>query len=473
MFYPGFFSEISLAKFFTDVKSVFSCSFYIVFYGLSSGFGYVVQGLFGNVGLIYFNSSFANVNQALLGHLIFLWFSFPALPVTNSSGTVIATYYVTSFNDVGNYFYYTLLDLANNIYALAFIIFGIIAIANALLFLFQMKAKYSLNAVMSMAGMVILPLTLTAFQNFLSFFGMSWNILSNLPVALRPVITQALSEGWNYFTNPVFYAALFIYLFLELSYQVEYADLVTKPSEEREERLRYQLNALQREGSRVTTTIEKIQAKVKEKRKEEGFQGNRLRQFFSKAGGFSYVKEMVEKRKFEKSTQRWLEAASDTRRLGSYVQRLMTEDPEARRTLTAKSSAPTSGKMITSTILNVTIRAAVVVFLTFIVIQPVFILNALFTGFGTLSPPIENYAILQSAEIHTPEAILTLLIPIVSIFPVSSIIIKRVKQQRLKELLIQEQKRREEAEQAIFATKLSTSGASPTSPPSPPESTAK
>src|SRR5271157_22244 len=464
MFFPGFFSVDTLSTFFTNLKVILSCAFYGFFYLLSLGTNQAILGLFGTAGPAYFNSTFAGgVNQALLDHFIFLWFSFP----------VKDGLYVTNFNDIGPYFFATLNDLAKDVYTLAFIIFGLIAIGNAVLFILRMKAKYSLNAVMSMAGMVILPLTLVAFQNLLTFFNTGLNILVDVPTALRPVITQPLSEGWAYFTNPVFYAVLLIFLFLELSFQVEYADLVTKPSEEREERLRYQLDALRREGSRVTTTIEKIQAKVKEKKKEAGFQGNRLKQFFSKAGGFSYVKEMVDKRKFEKSTQRWLEAASDTRRLGSYVQRLMTEDPEARRTLTAKSSAPTSGKMLTSTLLNICVRAVVVIILTFIVIQPKFILTSIFTGFGTLNPPLENNAILQSAEISTPEGILTLLIPIVSIFPITSLIIKRVKQQRLKELLIQEQERREAAEQAIFAAKLSSSGASPTSPPPAPESTAK
>ncbi len=454
MFYEGFFSWDAMVSFFTNLKDLLCSGLYMLLYYLPLGTNAALSGLFGSTAPTLFNSQVVNgLNGGLLNWYILQLFSFPAKTTLDANRAPIATFYLTSIYDAPSYLKASFDVLVVDVYSLIFIILGIVALYNAISFIARMRGKYSLNSVMAMAGMVIIPLTLIGFQNMLSMFDVSWEVLATLPPVLRPEISVPISDGWEFFTQPIFLAVLLIYLFVELSFQVEYSDLVTKPSEEREERLGYQLEALQREGMRLTTTIEKVQEKVKEQKKASGTQSNRLRQFFSKAGGFSYVKEMVEKRKFEKATQKWLEAASDTRRLGSYVQRLTTEDPEARRTLTAKSSAPTAGKMLSSTLINIALRCFAIIMLTFIVIQPRFIFTNLFTGFGLINPPMDNYAILHSAEIGTPEAILVLLIPILCLFPIMSLIIKKIKSQRLKELLRQEESRRQAVEQSIFSAR--------------------
>jgi len=466
MFYEDVFTWGAMATFFTNLKDLVSSGLYMFFYYAPQGTNVALSGMFGSAAPSIFDTTMIRgINNGLLNGYILQLFSFPAKIVTDAGGNVTGTYYMTNIYDANKYAMASLNVLVKDVYSLVFIILGITAIVNAVLFVARMRGKYSLNTVMSMAGMVIVPLTLMAFQNMLGVFEMSWDVVANLRPVLRPEITQPITEGWEFFTRPMFLAILLIYLFVELSFQAEYSDLVTRPSEEREERLGYQLESLQREGMRVTTTIEKVKEKVKEQKKTGGTQQNRLKQFFSKAGGFSYVKEMVEKRKFERATQSWLEAASDTRRLGSYVQRLTTEDPEARRTLTAKSSAPSAGKMLTSTILNILVRAGAIITLTFIVSQPRFILTSLFTGFGTLNPPLENWAILHSAELATPEAILVLLIPIMCTFPVISLIIKKIKSQRLKELLRQEDLRRKAVEESIFAARPAESASTAVIPP--------
>ncbi len=460
MFYEGIFSWDAMITFFTNLKDLVSAGLYMFFYYIPQGTNVAMSGLFGTAVPDIFDATLMRgLDNSLLNWYILQFFSFPAKIVTDVNGNPIGTYYLMNIQDAPEYLFASFNILVQDVYALVFILLGITAIANAVLFVARMRGKYSLNAVMAMAGMVIVPLTLIAFQNMLSSFGISLDFLANLTPALRPEITLPITEGWEFFMRPVFIAILLIYLFIELSFQVEYSDLVTRPSEEREERLGYQLESLQREEMRVTTTIEKVQERVKEQKKAAGNQPNRLKQFFSKAGGFSYVKEMVEKRKFEKATQTWLEAASDTRRLGSYVQRLTTEDQEARRTLTAKSSAPTARKMLSSTLINIALRTSAIIALTFIVIQPRFVLTAYYTGFGLLDPPMENWAILHSAELATPEAILVLLIPILCIFPIASIIIKKIKSQRLKELLRQEETRRQAVEQSIFSARPAESAA--------------
>ncbi|OLS15402.1 MAG: hypothetical protein RBG13Loki_0973 [Promethearchaeota archaeon CR_4] len=464
MFYnENLFTLDAIIGFFTNLKDLVASGLYMLLYYAPQGTSMALSAMFGSTSPEIFDATMVSgLNGGLLNWYILQLFSFPAKTVTDASNNVIGIYYMRNIHDANNYIKAAFDVLVKDVYSLVFIVLGITAIINAILFVTRMRGKYSLNAVMSMTGMVILPLTILGFQQMLGFFGTSLDALANLPFVLRPEIIEPISEGWEFFTMPMFSAILLIYLFVELSFQVEYSDLVTKPSQEREMRLRYQLDSLQREGMRVTTTIEKVQAEAREQKKITGNRQNRLKQFFSKAGGFSYVKEMVEKRKFERATQAWLEAASDTRRLGSYVQRLTTEDPEARRTLTAKSSSPTAGKMLISTLVNILIRTVAIITLTFIVSQPQFILTNLFTGFGTLDPPLENWAILYSAELATPEAILVLLIPFVTIFPMASLIIKKVKSQRLKELLRQEELRRQAVEQSIFSARPAESASTTT-----------
>jgi len=226
-----------------------------------------------------------------------------------------------------------------------------------------------------------------------------------------------------------------------LTFQINYADTVTKPSLERNERLEAQLNILARESHFITANIDKIKTEAKEKMKEieeEQQEGLVVGKFFAKTGRrFSYVKEMIERKKLEEEEKKLVTAASKTRRLGRYIDRLFREDSEARDTLTASSSAPRSRNLATSTLFNFIYRLGLLMIISFIIIHPYWFL-------ATIIQLPE--AITESVAIFSPEVIIILLLPIMLIFPVISKLISFIKHRnliirlqqegRIKELLI-------------------------------------
>ena len=145
---------------------------------------------------------------------------------------------------------------------------------------------------------------------------------------------------------------------------------------------------------------------------------------------------MIERRKLEEETKKLIEAKKDTRRLSNYLNQLLENDPEAEYTLTARTSAPTAGRLITSTVIDMAIRLGGITLIVFLVAQTVWVLT------DVMNVPA---AINESVELLTKEVILTLLIPLMLAFPLISVLIRGAKQQHLKDELRAEEERRMEA----------------------------
>ena len=131
---------------------------------------------------------------------------------------------------------------------------------------------------------------------------------------------------------------------------------------------------------------------------------------------------MIEKKKLEEEEKKLVTAASKTRRLGRYIDRLFREDSEARDTLTASSSAPRSRNLLTSTLFNFTYRLGLLLIISFIIIHPHWFLGSILH-----LPP----AISESVAIYSPEIIIILLGPIMLLFPVISKLISFIKHRNL------------------------------------------
>jgi len=220
--------------------------------------------------------------------------------------------------------------------------------------------------------------------------------------------------------------AIISYIYLEIAFQINYADTVTKPSLERSDRLEAQLNILARESHFITANIDKIKAEAKERMKEieaEQQEGLVIGKFLAKTGRrFSYVKEMIERRKLEEEEKKLVTAASKTRRLGRYIVRLFQEDSEARDTLTASSSAPRARNLATSTAFNFTYRVGLLLIISFIIIHPHWFLDTVIQ-----LPP----AITESVAMFSPEVIIIILAPIMLLFLVISKLISFIKHRNL------------------------------------------
>jgi hypothetical protein len=143
---------------------------------------------------------------------------------------------------------------------------------------------------------------------------------------------------------------------------------------------------------------------------------------------FSYIKEMIEKRKLEMEENKLVRAASKTRRLGRYVDKLFRQDPEAEDALTASSSAPQAKSLALSTVLNSAFRISVLIIISFIIIHPQIFLQFL--------PP----AITESVAMFSPEIIILILIPILLLFPIIAKTIGYVRQRSLIMQIKQEEK---------------------------------
>jgi hypothetical protein len=131
---------------------------------------------------------------------------------------------------------------------------------------------------------------------------------------------------------------------------------------------------------------------------------------------------MIERKKLEEEEKKLVTAASKTRRLGRYIDRLFREDPEAQDTLTAKTSAPKQQSLAISTLTNFIFRVGLLVIISFIIIHPKWFLEVVFD-----MPP----AIVESVVMFSPEVIIVLLLPIMLIFPVIAKIISYVKHRNL------------------------------------------
>jgi hypothetical protein len=214
------------------------------------------------------------------------------------------------------------------------------------------------------------------------------------------------------------------YIYLELAFQINYTYTVTKPSLERRLRLEAQLLILESESHYITANVDKIKEEAQARRKELKLEEKAtIGKFFAKTGEtFSYVKEMIEKRKLEEEEKKLITAASKTRRLGRYINQLFREDSEARDTITARSSAPKPKSLIISTATNFIFRVGLLIIISFIIIHPKWFMEHVFN-----LPP----AIIDSVAMYSPEVIIILLAPLILLFPVISKIIASIKHRNL------------------------------------------
>jgi len=259
----------------------------------------------------------------------------------------------------------------------------------------------------------------------LELFNTTIPYLEDLPYPLESSLEVIpIDNIFLFFASPVILLAIVSYIYLEMAFQINYTFTVTKPSLERSHRLEAQLSVLQSESHYITANVDKIKEEAKKRKRELKIDEKAtIGKFFAKTGDtFSYVKEMIERRKLEDEEKKLITAASKTRRLGRYIHRLFQEDKEARDTLTAKSSAPKPKSLIISTIINFIFRVGLLIIISFIIIHPRWFMENIFN-----LPP----AIMESVAMFSPEVIIILLVPLILIFPVISKIISSIKHRNL------------------------------------------
>lgn len=425
-------NKFVLTEFITSIRNIF---IYIIYSGL-----YLVAILtaLGIASLFSFIPNFeSGFSYYFIGYFFKFylgkWFSFPGgkAPEISQIPALIET---------------QLLIFIADLYLIIFQILFIISIIYAVRGAYKNKTKYNLIAIGCLMLMIVFPLMIIGFRDMLHLFSIKGFIIqSNVPTIeelnkilvemykiiekaenpVNPVLTNLpLDNFWAFIISPMALLAIISYIYLELAFQINYTDTVTKPSLERSDRLEAQLDILKKESQLITADVDKIKQEAKARKEELKIEEREdVSRFFAKTGQrFSYVKEMIERRKLEEEEKKLVSAASKTRRLGRYIERLFKEDPEAKDTITAKSSTPKVQSLTKSTVINFTIRVGVLIIISFIIIHP----KWFFVNVFHLPP-----AITESVSMYSPEVVLILLIPIMLLFPIISAIISYIKHRNL------------------------------------------
>jgi hypothetical protein len=399
--------ELVLDAFILGIRNILTYAFFGVVYILALGSIQMTSFMFTPNPQFMFNFL-----DNFMRHYFGLWFNFP-------NGTV------PEITEIPNLIWTEISVFTGDFYLFSFQILFIISIIYSIRAFLQTNPKHDMLVIGSLILMIVVPLMIFGYNDMLDLLNINDPYISSLTDPLDPAFSVIpIDNFFEFLVSPVISLAIVSYIYLELAFQINYIDTVSKPSLERRERLESQLEILQSESHFVVANIDKIKEEAKARKEEIDKEGKtNINKFLLKMEErFSYVKEMIEKKKLEEEEKRLITAASKTRRLGGYVDRLFKEDPEARDTLTARTSSPKSQSLALSTLINFFSRIIILVLVSYVVIQPHWFAQNVFN-----LPP----AITESVAMYSPEVILILLLPIVSIFPAISKIISYIKHRNL------------------------------------------
>lgn len=392
------------------LKNVFIYTIYLCLFIVAVSIVYIIASAFSSIPDFNAKFLFDFVNEFFKNYLG-LWFAFP-------DGKSPYLYEVPDLI-VENF-----LKFLKNLYLFSFVICLIIGILYFIRAIFQNDPKYSLIAIGCIVLMIVIPLMAFGLKDMFELFHFKFKELNDLVDPLSSKFTNKPIENFfDFMASPVTLLAIMCYIYLEIAFQINYTDTVTKPSFERSERLRTQLRILKRESILITADVDVIKEEAKKRREEIEEKKEKVRSFLAKTTPrFSFVKEMIEKKKLEEEEKKLVSAASKTRRLGRYTERLFKEDSEAENTLTAKSSAPESKNLATSTLFNFSFRVGLLIIISFILLHPKWFFENVFN-----LPP----AITESMAMFSPEVIIIMLVPLILLFPLISYCISYAKHRNL------------------------------------------
>jgi hypothetical protein len=451
----------------TKIKELLSFLIFFILYFIAIAIGFIVM----LITLFRIDWEVFNTINSFFKEFMDLWFSFP----TNITPELL---------EIPGLMLDQLYLLLGSFYLFIFQLLFILAVYYIIRGIFESKPKNNIRAIVCLILMFIFPLMVFGFREILVLFNLvesldyqeilffywdrdilvlfglanpqnyqevtyflwqtnqltlslfepistqEMNILYELANPSSPLLTQIpTNDFFAFFGSPVIIFAILCYIFLEVSFQINYIDLVTLPSLKRADRLETQLNLLRKESSSITANIDKIKKEAKTKMEELGFEKKSVMKFLrKKEDKFTYIKEMIQKKKLEEEEKKLVRAASKTRRLGRYVDRLFEEDKDAESTLTASSSTPTPKNIAKSTVINSVIRVSLLVLISYIIIHTKELLQGL--------PP----SISESVAMISPEITLLLIIPFLLVFPIISKVIAYIKHKDLVMRLQQEDK---------------------------------
>ncbi len=429
------FNIWEVARIFGQLRDLVSYGIYIVLYYIYYGLVMMIGSLF-SLFPGFDPNYFMNFSSAAYFNYVGRWFYLPGTQTVSPTISEVSPL----LSSLGN-------QLIGDFYMV------IIRVMVGALFFFAIRASLtskpgdSIKVIALLNGVLMLPMFFEQLNIVINLLGAgtpAWlqtNILDQQ--VLKPSIYEELSTDIGTFlTSDIFTVAVCSFVYLEMSFQVAYVDKVIKPTLEREERLSAQIERMHENAKEAVERIKSIKEeqrriKMEARRDVQAMQEEMedkkrlsLRSFMSQkkteGAGFSYIEELIEKKKKEKEEERKLRAMRDTQRVARYLDKLFKQDETAKSTLTAESAAPKASKLVYSTALNITLRFFAITLLTWICVQPE-------TTFVDIFNAPDSIA--QSVELQTIEAVLSVFIPVLLVIPLSSTIIKITKQNKMKEQL--------------------------------------
>lgn len=283
----------------------------------------------------------------------------------------------------------------------------LIAIITGLVFIWKIKMRYLVSSFICMQTMLGLA-ALTQIINI----GLPSNTLffSSSSFFIELLYGGVAGAAIAFLGSPLFFAALICYLYLEIGFQVIYMDEVTSPALERRKMIEQQLKV-----------VEEIATAPEELATEEEKEASKTKLTISEEA-IKFLRNIIEMKIFRKKKVE-KEAISDIRRLQAYVDKVYTEIPESRETLTAVAAAPGFGKVTRSAIMGTLLRVGGIIVFSFIC----------FAALIALSQIGVPLSVIESIEVSQPEIVLVLLLPIAFSFPMAAFLIGFIKEYGKKE----------------------------------------
>lgn len=287
------------------------------------------------------------------------------------------------------------------IWTILFTLFGVLLIKKAFTNLFKKNSRAVFYFCFAFFILVVSYTSPGLFSTIPSFY---FDSLSNSILNMNFVA---------FITNPIFLAAFFTFLFLEITYLTAYNYAVSKPALEREKSISMQLKRLEQLGQRGT---EALQARAE-------LHSISIRRFFS-SEAFDFMREVIDKGVYDKAAQARMASLRDFQHLQAYLEDLYINDPSARDSLTAKGSLPSAEKLAKASLKGTAYRVLIIFLLIFLCFSPILFFNAL----SIIPSPIPSYL-----EILTIAAVIAVAIPLVLLFPVIGTILKLRRLPKIKE----------------------------------------
>jgi hypothetical protein len=441
-----------LSELLGDVRDFASYAVYTVLYSLYGAVLVNLVGVLFNLVPSFDAAFFIYIAYVMFENIVGRWFMFsPVYRAYDEAGLpigdpIFAEGAIPSMGQAAQSMQYLGLQMVDNLYLTMLQIFAIA------LFFYAFKGSLNSNpgdnikTVVFANLIMIIPMFVKGLQDLLLSFGVVIPKIDELVDMnlLSDSIYEGIADSFaEFLAQDIFLIALISFIYLELCFQVAYVDKVTSPSVERETRLKSQIQVLQMESSKAVQSLQALE----EARRQKKLEDDRLRaeneqeeteinlKEFTSEGGtrFSYISELIERKKLERMEAKMMEALKDTRRLNNFIQKLFGRDRDAFNSLTAKTSAPGLARLVVSSVVNMVTRMVLVVAFAFACCHPYWFMVNVFNV-----PP----AIANSVEIVTPEAVLSIFVPLILIFPISAEIIKQTKHSKLNEILRLEEIRR-------------------------------